>query len=37
LHRGTAVQIVEAFEKAGAVLIPAGEDGPGVRLQRPLS
>ena len=34
LHRTSAAQIVLALEKGGAVLIPADELGPGVRLLR---
>ena len=36
LHPGTAAQVVEALEAGGALLIPADEAGPGVRLRRPL-
>jgi transcriptional regulator with XRE-family HTH domain len=37
LHSSTADQVVEALERAGAMLIPPGEAGPGVRLQKPVS
>jgi len=36
LHAGTAAQVVEALEAGGALLIPADDAGPGVRLRRPL-
>ena len=35
LNRTSAGQITAAFERAGVVLIAAGEMGPGVRLVRP--
>jgi transcriptional regulator with XRE-family HTH domain len=37
LHASTADQVVEALERGGAVLIPPGKAGPGVRLQKPVS
>ena len=37
LHPTTAAQVIAALERGGALLIPADEAGPGVRLQRPLS
>jgi DNA-binding XRE family transcriptional regulator len=37
LHSSTAESIVEALERGGAMLIPSGEAGPGVRLQKPVS
>ena len=37
LNRASAAQITAAFERAGVVLIAAGEMGPGVRLLRPPS
>jgi transcriptional regulator with XRE-family HTH domain len=37
LHPTTAAQVVAALEKGGALLIPADEAGPGVRLRRPLA
>ena len=36
LHMATAAQVVTALERGGAVLIPADEAGPGVRLQKPV-
>ena len=36
LHRASAAQIVAALEGAGALLIPADELGPGVRLRATL-
>lgn len=36
LHPTTAAQVVAAFESGGAVLIPSGEAGPGVRLRKPV-
>ncbi|MCB5176456.1 MULTISPECIES: helix-turn-helix transcriptional regulator [Microvirga] len=36
LHPGTAAQVVAALESGGALLIPSGEAGPGVRLQKPV-
>jgi DNA-binding XRE family transcriptional regulator len=36
LHPTTAAQVVTALEKGGALLIPSGEAGPGVRLQKPV-
>jgi DNA-binding XRE family transcriptional regulator len=35
LHATTATQVVAALEKGGALLIPTGEAGPGVRLRDP--
>lgn len=36
LHPSTADQVVEALERGGAMLIPSGDAGPGVRLQKPV-
>jgi transcriptional regulator with XRE-family HTH domain len=35
LHPSTAAQVVAALERGGALLIPTGEAGPGVRLRLP--
>lgn len=35
LHSTTATQVIEALERGGALLIPSGEAGPGVRLRKP--
>jgi len=35
LHSVTAAQVVAAFECGGALLIPPGKAGPGVRLRKP--
>lgn len=37
LHPATAAQVVAALERGGALLIPAGEAGPGVRLLKPVT
>jgi transcriptional regulator with XRE-family HTH domain len=37
LHSTTATQVVAALERGGALLIPSGEAGPGVRLRKPAS
>lgn len=37
LHPTTAAQVVAALERGGALLIPSGEAGPGVRLRKPAS
>lgn len=34
LHPSTEDLLIEAFEQAGAQLLPGGRDGPGVRLKR---
>lgn len=34
LHESTEHLLIEAFEQAGAHLLPDGRDGPGVRLKR---
>ncbi len=36
LHRGSAAVIRAAFEAAGVVLIDPDDQGPGVRLQKPV-
>jgi len=36
LHPTTAAQVVAALEDGGALLIPADEAGPGVRLRKPV-
>jgi len=36
LNPGTAAQVVAAFEDGGALLIPSGDAGPGVRLRKPV-
>jgi DNA-binding XRE family transcriptional regulator len=37
LHPATAMQVVAALEKGGALLIASDEAGPGVRLRKPVS
>lgn len=37
LHTATAAQVVAALERGGALLIPADEAGPGVRLRKPVA
>ncbi|HRN87244.1 helix-turn-helix domain-containing protein [Hyphomicrobium sp.] len=34
LHQSTEDLLIEAFEQAGAQLLPDGREGPGVRLKR---
>jgi transcriptional regulator with XRE-family HTH domain len=36
LHHATACLVVAALERGGALLIPADEAGPGVRLRKPV-
>jgi DNA-binding XRE family transcriptional regulator len=37
LHPSTAAQVIAALEQGGALLIPSGDAGPGVRLRKPVA
>ena len=37
LHPSTEAQVIAALERGGALLIPSGDAGPGVRLRKPVS